>query len=152
MLCNSFSNTNDKSQLSKDAMSHPSLRMAFNHAFPIGKSPQDHLVLCILQQFKCCFPAEMLTDPTKFHSTLSTQFSCTHNVPCSITSIYGIAQMTCSSFIIVPTDGGWFHSQLLFKIMYSSQADMYLEANWIEACQPEFVHQWYSSTAAGHIR
>src|ERR1700691_4498675 len=152
MLCNSFSNKNDKSQLSKAAMLHPSLRMAFNYAFPIGKSPQDHLVLSILQQFKCCFTAEMLTDPTKFHLTLSTQFSCPHNVPCSITSIYGIAQVTCSSSIIVPTDDGWFHSQLPFKIMYSSQADMHLGANQIEACQPESVHRWYSSTAAGHIR
>src|ERR1700683_5328129 len=152
MLRNSFSNKNNESQFSKAAMSHLNSRMAFNHAFPIGKSPRGHLVFHILQQSKCCFPAEMLTDPTKCHFTLSTQFSCTHNVPCSITSIYGIAQVTCASPIIVPTDGGWFHSQLPFKIMYSSQADMHLGANQIEACQPESVHRWYSSTAAGHIR
>ena len=132
-------------------MSHLNSRMAFNYAFPIRKSSQGHPVLHILQQSKCCFPAEMLTDPTKFHLTLSTQFSCTHNVPWSITSIYGISQLTCSSPIIVPIDGG-FHSQLPFKIMYSSQANMVLGIDWIEACQPEFVHGWYLSTTAGHIR
>ena len=85
----------------------------------------------------------LLTDPTKFHLTFSTQFSYIHNVPSSITFIYGIAQVTCSSPIIVPTGG--FHSQLPFKIMYSSQADMHLGADWIKACQPEFVHGWYLS-------
>jgi hypothetical protein len=123
-----------------------------------------HMALCLLQASKptmsciCLsgtyadFPAEMLTDPTKFHLTLSTQFSCTHNVPCSITSIYRIAQVACSSPIIVPTEGGWFHSQLPFKIVYSSQANMHLGVDWIKICQPEFVHGWYLSTTAGHIR
>jgi hypothetical protein len=98
----------------------------------------SHMALCLLQassptMFYIClsgtyadFPAEILTDPTKFNLTLSTQFSCTHNVPCSIRSIYEISQVTCSSPIIVPTDGGWFHSQLLFKIMYLFQVDMHL--------------------------
>src|SRR5258705_12404119 len=61
-------------------------------------------------------------------------------MPCNVTSICGIAHVSCSGSIIVPTEGRWFHSQLPFQIMYSSQVDVPLGADWIVACQPDFVH------------
>ena len=72
------------------------------------------------------FPAKIFIDSTKPNSTLSTQFSCAHNinVPHDVTSIRGVAHVTCSGPVVVPTEGRWFHSQLSFQIVYSSQADM----------------------------
>jgi hypothetical protein len=82
------------------------------------------------------FPTEIVIDPTKPHSTVSTQFSCAHNVPRDVSTIHGIAHVSSSGPIVVPTDGGWFCSRLPFKIMYSSQADVLLGADWFTACQP----------------
>ncbi|KIM79797.1 hypothetical protein PILCRDRAFT_822972, partial [Piloderma croceum F 1598] len=86
------------------------------------------------------FPAKIFIYSTKPNSMLSTQFSCAHNVPRDVTSIRGVAHVTCSGPVIVPTEGGWFHSCLPFQIVYSSQADVLLGADWIAACQPDFVH------------
>jgi hypothetical protein len=86
------------------------------------------------------FPAKILIDPTKPQSILSTQFSCTHNVPRDVTTIRGVAHVTCSGPVVVPTEDGWFCSQLPFQIMYSSQMDMFLGPDWIEACWPQFLY------------
>ncbi|KIM73505.1 hypothetical protein PILCRDRAFT_829092 [Piloderma croceum F 1598] len=86
------------------------------------------------------FPAKIFVDSTKPQSTLSTQFSCAHNVPRDVTSIRGVAHVSCSGPVVVPTEGGWFHSRLPFQIVYSSQADVLLGADWIAACQPDFVY------------
>lgn len=85
------------------------------------------------------FPAEIFIDPNKTESILSTQFSCYHNVPRNVTSIRGVAHVACSGPVVVPTDGGWFRSRLPFQVKYSPQADVILGADWIAACQPEFV-------------
>src|ERR1700676_4751232 len=72
------------------------------------------------------FPAKIFIDPSKPESVLSTQFSCYHNVPHNVTSIRGVAHVACSGLVVVPTDGGWFCSQLPFQVKYSPQADMLL--------------------------
>jgi hypothetical protein len=86
------------------------------------------------------FPAKIIIDPTKPQSILSTQFSCAHNVPHNVSTIRSITHVSSSGHVVVPNDGGWFHSQLPFQIMYSSQADVFLGANWFTACQLQFIH------------
>jgi hypothetical protein len=86
------------------------------------------------------FSAKIIIDPTKPQSILSTQFSCAHNVPRDVSTIRGVAHVSSLGPIVVPNDRGWFHSRLPFQIMYSSQADVFLRANWFVACQPQFIH------------
>jgi hypothetical protein len=86
------------------------------------------------------FPAKIIIDATKPQTILSTQFSCAHNVPCDVSTIRSVAHVSSLGPIVVPTDGGWFHSRLPFQIMYSSQADVFLGADWFAASQPQFIH------------
>ena len=86
------------------------------------------------------FPAKIFIDLSKSCSVLSTQFSCYHNILCNVTSVSGIAHVACLGPVVVPIDGGWFHSQLPFQIKYSSQTDMLLGTDWIVVCHLEVLN------------
>ena len=66
------------------------------------------------------FPAQIIVDPTAQESVLSTQFACSHNVPRNVLTVRGVAHVSASGPVVVPTADGWFHSSLPFKIMYST--------------------------------
>ena len=85
-------------------------------------------------------PAKIFIDLSKSCSVLSTQLSCYHNILCNVTSVSGIAHVACLGPVIVPIDGGWFHSQLPFQIKYSSQTDMLLGTDWIVVCHLEVLN------------
>jgi hypothetical protein len=85
-------------------------------------------------------PAQIIIDSSYLQSTLSTQFSCTHHVPRDVTTVRGVAHITCSGPVVVPTADGWFHSRLPFKISYLPRGDVVLGADWIAVCQPQLCH------------
>ena len=86
------------------------------------------------------FPTDIIIDTTIPQSTVSTQFACTNNIPRNVVSICGVAYTTCSGPVVVPTVDGWFSSRLPFKISHIPQRDVILGADWINACQPQFVN------------
>jgi hypothetical protein len=86
------------------------------------------------------FPAQIIVDPTVQESVLSTQFACSHNVPRNVLTVRGVAHVSASGPVVVPTADGWFHSSLPFKIIYSTRCDVLLGADWLAACQPRFLH------------
>ena len=75
------------------------------------------------------YPAKNIIDPNKTKSVLSTDFSCYHNVLCNVTSVSGIAHITCSGPVIIPTNGRWFQSQFPFEIKHLPHADVLLGAD-----------------------
>ena len=85
------------------------------------------------------YPAKIIINPNKTKSVLSTDFSCYHNVPCDVTSVSGIAHITCSGPVIIPTDGGWFQSQFPFEIEHLPHADVLLGVDWIVVSQVQVV-------------
>lgn len=85
------------------------------------------------------YPAKIVIDPNKTKSVLSTDFSCYHNVARNVTSVSGIAHVTCSGPVIIPTDGGWFRSQFPFEIEHLPHADVILGADWIAVSQVQVV-------------
>ena len=87
------------------------------------------------------FPVQIIIDPTVQESVLSTQFACNHNVPHTVLTVRGVAHVSASRPVVVPTwGGGWFHSSLPFKISYLTCCDVVLGTNWLAACQPQFLH------------
>jgi hypothetical protein len=86
------------------------------------------------------FPAQIIIDPTVQESVLSTQFACNHNVPRTVLTVRGVAHVSASGPVVVPTGGGWFHSSLPFKISYLTRCDVVLGTDWLAACQPQFLH------------
>src|ERR1700683_1075658 len=86
------------------------------------------------------FPVKIIIDLTVQESILSTQFACSHNVPCTVVTVRGVAHVSTSGPIVLLTAGGWFHSCLPFKITYLTQCDVLWGTDWSAACQPQFLH------------
>src|ERR1700691_5075452 len=80
------------------------------------------------------FPAQIIIDPTVQESVLSTQFACSHNVPRTVVTVQGVAHVSASGPVVVPTGGGWFYSHLPFKILDLTRCDVVLGTNLLAAC------------------
>src|ERR1700691_6252805 len=52
------------------------------------------------------FPVQIIIDPTVQESVLSTQFACNHNVPRTVLTVRGVAHVSASGPVVVPTGGG----------------------------------------------
>ena len=86
-------------------------------------------------------PAHVIIDLNVPQSIISTLFSSVHNFPQDVnTSVCGVAHMSCSGPVLIPTSDGWFRSRMPFTIKYLMRGNMLLGADWFATCQPLFLH------------
>ena len=86
------------------------------------------------------FPAQIIVDPTAQESVLSTQFACSHNVPCHVLTArsrprFRLRPCSCSNCRWMVSFKSAFQDN-----MYSTRCDVLLGADWLAACQPRFLH------------
>ena len=85
-------------------------------------------------------PAHIIIDTNASRSIVSTLFSSAHNIPQDVISVRGVAHVSCSGPVLIPTNDGWFRSRMPFTIKYLMRGDVLLGADWFAACQPLFLH------------
>ena len=96
-------------------------------------------------------PTNIIIDCSVPNSILSTLFSCIHNVPQDIKSERGVAYVSSSGPVLVPTSDGWFRSRMPFVVTHLTRGDVLLGANWLAACQPQCLHRGILQPSQGAL-